>query len=124
MRLQQVAVADLLQFAVLAIERPDEFAGQRIRIASDQLSALDAARVVSRLTGRVIEAEQTPGDDVGPGLLALFGWLERVGHHVDISDLRSRYRSIRWHGYDTWARSEASRLRELCSREHANATAG
>lgn len=122
--LQQVAIADLLQFAALAIEQPEEFAGRRIPIASDELNAMDAAGVVSRINGRDLDAEQTPADSDGPGLRALFGWLERIGHHVDIGDLRSRYPSIRWHGYDTWARSQASRFRELCPREHANATAG
>jgi uncharacterized protein YbjT (DUF2867 family) len=124
MPLQQVAMADLLQVAALAIEQPEEFAGQRIPIASDELNAMDAARFVSVVVGRDLHAEQSRPDSVGPGLRALFGWLERIGHHVDIGDLRSRYPSIRWHGYDTWARTQASRFRELCPREHANAPAG
>src|SRR5205807_7512137 len=40
--LQQAAVTDLIMLAVLAIERPDEFAGRRIQIASDELTATEA----------------------------------------------------------------------------------
>jgi hypothetical protein len=110
------------------IEQPDEFAGQRIPIASDELGAIEAAPVeaapvVSRAIGRNLEVEQTQTDSVGPGLRALFGWLERVGHHVDVTDLRRRYPGIRWHSYDDWASSQTSRLRGLCPRGHAHATA-
>jgi uncharacterized protein YbjT (DUF2867 family) len=121
--LQQVAIADLLQFAALVIEQPDEFAGQRIPIASDELSAIEAATAISRAVARNLEAKQTQADSLGPGLRALFGWLERVGHHVDVSDLHRRYPGIRWHSYDDWASSQTSRLRGLCPRGHAHATA-
>jgi uncharacterized protein YbjT (DUF2867 family) len=41
--LQQASVADLLSLAVLAIEQPDRLAGRRIAIASDELTAEQAA---------------------------------------------------------------------------------
>jgi uncharacterized protein YbjT (DUF2867 family)/uncharacterized membrane protein YraQ (UPF0718 family) len=41
---QQVAIADVAALAAIAIERPDEFAGERIAIASDQLTGLRSQR--------------------------------------------------------------------------------
>jgi uncharacterized protein YbjT (DUF2867 family) len=98
--LQQIAVADLLSFAALAIERPAEFAGRRIALASDELTGRDAARTLG------LRAEHTPPD--APGLHALFGWLERDGHDVDIAALRDQYPEVGWHGYAQWAQARAN----------------
>jgi uncharacterized protein YbjT (DUF2867 family) len=112
--LQQAAIADLLAFAVLAIERPDEFAGRRIPLASDEVKAKRAAQVFSAVTGRGFVAEQLPADDLPPPLRALFAWLERVAHAVDVEGLRSRHPDVGWHRYADWAESQRARFGELC----------
>jgi uncharacterized protein YbjT (DUF2867 family) len=94
-RLQQIAIADLLSFAALAIERPAEFAGHRIALASDEVTGREAARALA------LRAEHTPPE--APGLRALFDWLEREGHHVDIAALREAYPEVGWHDYERWA---------------------
>jgi uncharacterized protein YbjT (DUF2867 family) len=93
--LQQVAIADLLSFAAIVIERPAEFAGRRIPLASDELTARQAAGALE------LRPERTPAE--APGLRALFGWLEREGHHVDIQALRDAYPEVGWHDYSSWA---------------------
>jgi hypothetical protein len=37
---------------------------------------------------------------------ALFDWLDRVGHHVDISALRRRFPDVRWHRFEQWAATQ------------------
>jgi uncharacterized protein YbjT (DUF2867 family) len=113
--LQQLALADLATFAMLAIERPGEFAGQRVPLASDELSAERAAGTISHLMGRRFDAAPVPTDELSPGLRVLFGWLADVGHKVDIDSLRSRYPDVGWQRYADWARSQRSRLRDLCA---------
>ena len=113
--LQQVAIADVAAFAALVIERPGEFAGQRIALASDELNAVQAAAALSSVIGRDLEAEQVPADELAPGLRALFAWLEHTGHHVDVGALRRRYPDVGWHNYADWLRSQRSRLRGLCA---------
>lgn len=63
---------DVVALAVLAIERPSDFAGERIRVASDELNAEEAADALSRQTGRQFAAQQLDTDELGPGLQALF----------------------------------------------------
>jgi uncharacterized protein YbjT (DUF2867 family) len=111
--LQQVAIADVAALAAIAIERPAEFAGQRITIASDQLTATQAADALSRIISRHLDPEQLPTADLGPGLQALFGWLERTGHTVDIPALHGRYPEVRWHTYGAWLHSQRARLSTL-----------
>lgn len=119
--LQQLAIADLARFVALAVEQPDQFSARRIPLASDELTATQAASAVSPVVGRELRAEQTPADRLAPGLRVLFRWLEQDGHHIDIAALRTKYPDIRWHDYATWAESVQPRFRELCPREHARA---
>jgi hypothetical protein len=119
--LQQLAIADLAGFVALAIERPDEFASRRTPLASDELTATEAARVVSGVVGRELRAEQMAFDHIGRGLRVLFEWLEQRPHHIDISAVRSQYPGVGWHDYPRWAESVKPRFRELCPRARAHA---
>ena len=112
--LQQVALADVASIAALAIERPEEFAGRRIKVASDELTATDAADALARLSGRPFSVHRLATSELGPGLRSLFAWLEQSGHDVDIPRLHGRYPHVRWHTYEKWLRSERSRLAALC----------
>jgi uncharacterized protein YbjT (DUF2867 family) len=108
--LQQAAFADVVALAALAIESPERFEGARITVASDELTAVDAATAIADATGIQLEPQQTPPKDLPPGLQALFAWLETRPHRADIADLRMTYPDVRWHTYADWARSERPRL--------------
>jgi uncharacterized protein YbjT (DUF2867 family) len=112
--LQQAAVADLLALAALAIERPERYAGTRIAVASDELSADQAARVVSKLIPRELQARQAPTDQLPPGVRFLFDWLESTGHQVDIDALHNEQPEVGWHTYGAWAEEQIDRFREFC----------
>ena len=99
----------------------EQFVGERITIASDELTAVDAARSLTRVVGRDFDAEQVSPDHLPPGVSALFGWLERVGHDVDMDALHQRAPDVGWHTYETWADSQRPRFQELCPREHGGA---
>ena len=119
--MQQVAIADVAQLAALAIERPDQFAGRRVAIASDEPTAEQAADALSRELARDFYAEQLPSQGQAPGLRALFIWLEHNRQNVDLVALHGRYPEVGWHNYEAWVRSRHARLHGLCPREHAGA---
>lgn len=102
-RLQQIPIVDVVHFAALVIERPDDFIGRRIELASDELSGAEAAERLSHVLGRHVEVAQLDLEALGPGMRALFSWLDRVGHDVDIEALRARYPEVRWHSFEDWA---------------------
>jgi uncharacterized protein YbjT (DUF2867 family) len=120
MAIQQTAIADVIGLAALAIERPDDFAGKRITIAPDELTATRAADALSDITERTFAPEQLDASVLGPGLRALFRWLEQPPHSVDMPALHSRYAEVNWHTYERWLRSQEAQLRTLCPREHAH----
>jgi uncharacterized protein YbjT (DUF2867 family) len=110
--LQQAAIADLAGLAAMAIERPDEFAGRRIRVASDELTAVDAADALTRVTGRPFSAHRVATDELGPALASLFTWLEETEQDVDLPALHRRYPEVGWHTYEAWVRTVLPRVRQ------------
>jgi uncharacterized protein YbjT (DUF2867 family) len=100
--LQQVPIEDVLTFTAHVVESRDATLGERIEIASDEISAHQAAEIVSRLLGRPIAVADPPADVTNP----LFEWLERVGTHVDIAALRRHYPELRWHTFAEWTTTE------------------
>ena len=112
--LQQTAVVDLLALAVVAIERPEQLAGRRIAVASEELTAEQSAAAISELIPRELEARQAPAEMLPPGVALLFGWLGSTGHDVDLEALHKEFPEIGWHRYDAWAREQLYRFRELC----------
>jgi uncharacterized protein YbjT (DUF2867 family) len=100
--LQQIPLADVLAFSVHALESRDVMLGQRIEIASDQLTADQAATVISRLLGRPLEVAEPPPAPVNP----LSTWLEHAGPAIDITALRRRYSEIGWHTFAQWAATQ------------------
>jgi uncharacterized protein YbjT (DUF2867 family) len=112
--LQQTAVADLLSLALLALESPRQFAGRRIVVASDELTAEESAAVISELIPRILEARQAPAEMLPPGVQLLFDWLDRSGHQVAIEALHEEFPQAGWHTYEAWARTQLDRFRELC----------
>jgi uncharacterized protein YbjT (DUF2867 family) len=105
---QQAAVDDVIGFAALAIEHPERFAGQRIEIASDQITGYEIAETLNRVTGRPFTVEPSSTVALGPGLAALFAWLDHHGHGVDIAALHREYPEVAWHTFENWARYHQS----------------
>jgi uncharacterized protein YbjT (DUF2867 family) len=100
--LQQIPLADVLAFTVHVLESREVMLGHRIEIASDQLTADQAAAVISSLLGRPVEVAEPPRTPVNP----LFTWLEHAGPAVDITALRRHYPEVGWHTFADWAATQ------------------
>jgi len=109
-RLQQIAVADIAKFAALVIERRESFLGNRIDIASDELTGATAAAAISKASGRHIEYTALPIDAMrkqNEDQARMFEWFDRVGYDADVVGLRSFYPEVEWHRFSTWAREQS-----------------
>jgi uncharacterized protein YbjT (DUF2867 family) len=100
--LQQVPIADVVVFTAHVLEARGAMFGQRIEIASDQLTAGQAAGVIAGLLGRPVEVAEPPPEQANP----LSAWLEHAGPAVDIAALRRRYPQIGWHSFADWAATQ------------------
>ncbi len=107
--LQMVAVADIAGLVRLVVERPTEFQGKRIQIASDSLTGPEMARTLTKATGMEIDygeaalgAVRSQSED----LARMWEWLDRVGYDCDIDSLRQVYPDVGWHDFGRWAREQ------------------
>jgi len=108
--LQQTAVEDIAGFAALVLERRESFLGARVNFASDEVTGLEMAEVLSRVTGRAVEYEEVPLQAVrarSEDLASMFEWFDRVGYSADIPTLRREYPDVGWHSFEAWARAHA-----------------
>ena len=93
-------------FAVSALERPAEFVGLRLELASDALTGEQAAAALSRATRRRYEFQRLGLDSLAPPLRLLFEWLDRTGTSVDIHTLHREHPDVGWHSFERWAAAQ------------------
>jgi uncharacterized protein YbjT (DUF2867 family) len=108
-RLQAVAVADIAGFVRLILERPAEFQGQRVELASDSLTGMEMARILTAVTGTLIEYAQAPLDAVrrqSEELALMWEWLDRVGYQCPLESLHGAHPEVGWHDFGHWAREQ------------------
>lgn len=112
-RLQQIAVEDIGGFAAHVLAHPDDFAGQRIDIAGDELSAAEAAAQLSDVLGRPIQAAEIPLEAIrawSDDLAIMYEWFVEHGYESSIDDLKARYPQVAWTTFRTWAERVAPAL--------------
>lgn len=94
-RLQMIALQDIGEFGASAFVRPDDFLGQAIELAGDELTMTEVVAHLSRTMGRPIRFQQVPDDQApaafGDDLAAMFRWFNEQGYQGDIEELERRY---------------------------------
>jgi uncharacterized protein YbjT (DUF2867 family) len=104
--LQQVAVADIGAFSALVVDRKDDFLGRRVDIASDELTSVGTAEVLSRLLDRAVEHFEVPMEQIrafSEDFAVMYDWFIETGYSVDIDGLRTSYPEVGWHRFADWA---------------------
>ncbi len=108
-KLQQVAVDDIGAFASRVIGDRDRFLGQRIDLASDELTGQEMLDIVSRASGKMIRYQELPLDAVranNADVATMYEWFDRVGYSADIGGLREMLPDLGWHRFEDWAREQ------------------
>ena len=99
---QLIPALDMARFAALVTERPGDFAGHRIELASDELTGPEAARILSEVLRRPITHPQTVPGPLAP-MAPFLDWIADTGFHADIQQLRTGYAEVGWHSLRQWA---------------------
>ncbi len=103
--LQQISVEDIGHFAAMIIDLPDDFIGQRIDIASDELSGEDVAELIAGRAKRDIGYYEIPLDMLrqeSSDMASMYEWFDHIGYSVDIEELREEYPEVGWTYFDDW----------------------
>lgn len=106
LRLQQVAVDDIGEFGAHVIDNRDSFAGRRVEIAGDELTAAESAVILSTVLDRPVTPVQVPMDQiraVSEDLALMYEWFIATGYSVDIKGLRATTPAVGWQRFADWA---------------------
>lgn len=106
-KINQVTVLDIASLAVWTIEHPETMVGERIEIASEDISGNQIAQILSDILGRTIpyvqlsldQVRQTAGDEIA----AMYDRFENNPYKIDIPALHKRFPDITWHTFKEWA---------------------
>lgn len=86
-RLQMIAVSDIGKYGLKAFELWEKLNGRAIDIAGDELTAPEAAKILSNIIGRRITHHQVPIEEVrsfSPDFAKMLEWFDAVGYNADI----------------------------------------
>lgn len=108
--LQYVDPRDIGGFVARVAERPGDFDGQRVEIASQELTGPELAAVLGEATHRQVSYQEMELAQLreygGPQLVAMFRWFSEVGFSVDVPGLHARWPEVGWHTFASWAREQ------------------
>jgi uncharacterized protein YbjT (DUF2867 family) len=107
--LQMVAVEDLACFIGRVIAMPEDFFGERIDVASDEVTGHQASDLLSYVSGHRVHYQQLPLSLIAErseDLARMYEWFEQVGYHADVLTLRHEYPEVHWHTFEEWARGQ------------------
>lgn len=94
-KLAMVALRDIGEFGAAAFMRPNDFLGQAIDLAGDELTMPDVAVHLSKVTGRSIQFQGLPLEQaeaaMGHDLATMFRWFNEVGYQINVAALKQTF---------------------------------
>lgn len=94
-KLAMVALKDIGEFGAAAFLRPNNFLGQAIDLAGDELTMPETAAQLTHAMGRPIRFQEFPMEQaeaaMGHDLTTMFRWFNEVGYAIDIPTLKQKF---------------------------------
>ena len=94
-KLAMVALRDIGEFGAAAFMRPNDFLGQAIDLAGDELTMPEVAVQLSNVTGRSIQFQGLPLEQaeaaMGHDLATMFRWFNEVGYQINVAALKQTF---------------------------------
>ena len=94
-KLAMVALRDIGEFGAAAFMRPNDFLGQAIDLAGDELTMQEVAAQLSKVTGRSIQFQALPLEHaeaaLGHDLATMFRWFNEVGYQINVAALKQTF---------------------------------
>lgn len=97
--LQQIAVDDIGAFVAIAFENSDEWLGEAVELAGDELTMTETVEVFGEYLDQDVKYVQVSWDDfedqAGEEMAIMYRWFEDEGYRADIKSLRRKYPNLK-----------------------------
>lgn len=87
--LQMISVDDIGKFAAIAFEKPEEYIGQAIELAGDELTEPQITKVMTQVLERAVNLAPLTKPQPTEDLTKMVHWFNQSGYEADIPTLRS-----------------------------------
>ena len=101
-RLQLIASDDIGAFAALAFANPQDYIGQSLELAGDELTEPQMVETMAKVIGRPVSIVPADGPPRNEDLVKMMDWFNEKGYEADIPALRARYPGLMT--FETWLR--------------------
>ncbi|MGZ0145706.1 NmrA family NAD(P)-binding protein [Kribbella sp. WER1] len=96
---QIIALEDIAEFAALAFEQPERYAGRTLELAGDELTPVEAVAAIAEAAGVALRYEQLTHDDAAALNVEIAEtrrrWIDGQRWHADIEALRVIHPGLR-----------------------------
>jgi uncharacterized protein YbjT (DUF2867 family) len=105
--LQVIDVATIGAINARVLDGGEAFYGERIDMATDELTGEEAASALSHAFGHTVTFNQQPIEGVreafGEDMALMYQWFDDVGYSADIDALKVRFPDVVWRSFSEWA---------------------
>ncbi len=107
--LQSLCRDDLGAFVTHVLERGKPMLGQRVDIASDELTGPEMAHAFARALGRPVRyvaqgVNDVMAADADDDMGLMWRWFNRIGYSADLPKLHHDYPQVGWKTFEDWLR--------------------
>ena len=108
--LQQIAVQDIAGFVAAVTSRREDFIGQRIDLASDELTGDQMARTLTGVTGKQFTFNGFDPDllraSMGEDMALMYEWFISVGYSASLDTLRKQFPEVELTSFSSFAKQQ------------------
>lgn len=108
-KIQQIAVEDIAQFAAAAITGREQYFNRRINIAGDELTGKEMVEQLTAITGKEFVYEGFSPEMIKatmPDLAIMFEWFDRVGYSADFTRLKEDFPDVSTTRFESFAKNQ------------------
>jgi uncharacterized protein YbjT (DUF2867 family) len=108
-KLQMVSLRDIGHFNSVILGEPAKYDGRRIDYAGDSVSGVEAAAILTKVSGKAFEFLKTDIEvfrAFSEDSAIMFEWFESTGYSVDMEGLRKEFPSVGWQSFEEWAKEQ------------------
>jgi uncharacterized protein YbjT (DUF2867 family) len=106
---QSIAVRDIGRFVLYVLENREQFFGEAIDIASDELSGNEISELFTHILGYKVSYHQLNDEATearGEEIHKMYQWIKDVGYDVNIEKLHNDFPLIRWTRFEDWVKEQ------------------
>ncbi len=108
--LQMISIKNIGAVVAEVISRGAKEYGKRYDLAEDELTGVEVAKILSKVSGKRIGYKGFPPSvikDQMEDMAIMYEWFDKVGYSVNFNDLKNKFPEVAWTTFKEWAETRS-----------------